>query len=119
VNWLGLSGRSLLGILLGVAVAAVLFVYVYPSVLVVGACTGAGCALLSEDRSGLRGVSVMTVATWAAAFLDAPRFGVSTLEISKTLTLTRWLAYIGCMASAFVMGSMALRRGAAIRTAGT
>jgi hypothetical protein len=119
VNWLGLSARSLVGIVLGVALGIALFLCGYPSVVLVGACTGVGCALFAEDRSALRGISVATVATWAAAVVDARRLGVSTLSISSTLTLGRWLAYLGCIAAAFLIGGSTIRRTAKTRTAGT
>jgi hypothetical protein len=119
VNWLGLSLRSLIGIVLGVAVGIALFLRVYPSVVLLGACTGAGCALLAEERSALRGISVATVATWAAAVVDARRLGVSTFAISTTLTWGRWLAYLGCIAAAFLVGGATVRRTARTRTAGT
>lgn len=119
MNWVGLSRRSLIGIVLGVTVGVLLFRLVWPSVLAIGVCTGAGCALLAEDRSGLRGISVATVAAWAAAAVDARRLGISTLHISTTLTWARWLAYLGCVLAAFVIGSSTIRRTAKVRTAGT
>jgi hypothetical protein len=119
VNWVGLSLRSLLGIAVGVAVGLLLFLFEWPSVVVIGLCTGAGCALLAEERSGLRGVSVATVAVWAAAIVDARRLGVPTLQISSTLGTSRWLAYLACIAFAFVLGGAAVRRTAKVRTAGT
>jgi hypothetical protein len=119
VNWLGLSVRSLLGIALGVVVGLLLFVHAYPSVVLVGVCTGSGCALLAEDRSGLRGISVATVATWAAAAVDARRLGVSTFAISSTLTPARWVAFLACIGAAFLIGSATVRRAARTRTAGT
>jgi len=119
VNWLGLSLRSLLGILLGVLAGVLLFLFEWPNVAVVGASTGLGCALLAEDRSGLRGISVATVAAWAAAIVDAHRLGVSTLRISSTLTASRWAAYLACVGLAFLVGGAAARRTAKVRTAGT
>ncbi len=117
MNWIGLSLRSLLGIAIGVALGILIFTHGYPHVWVVGACAGLGCALLAEDRSSLRGFSVATAATWAAAFVDAQRLGVSTLHISSTLSFARWLAYIACMGLAFSLGGLSIRR--QTRTAGT
>lgn len=119
MNWLGLSTRSLLGIVLGVVLAVTLFLYVYPSVLVVGAGIGVGCALLAEDRSVLRGLSVATVAAWVAAALDARRLGISTFQISSVLTLSRLLVYLASIVTAFGMGALSIKRAAKTRPAGT
>jgi hypothetical protein len=119
VNWLGLSLRSLLGIVLGALVGVLLFLYEWPNVVVIGLATGAGCALAATDKSPLRGVSVATVATWAAAIVDAHRLGVSVFAISSTLTWQRWLAYLGCVGLAFLLGGSTARRAANVRTAGT
>ena len=119
MNWLGLSFRSLVGVVVGAVAGLLLFTHVYPSVCLVGASTGIGCALFAEDRSALRGISVATVATWAAAAVDARRLGVGTLHISSTLTASRWLAYIGCILAAFLLGALSVRRQARTRVAGT
>ncbi len=117
MNWVGLSFRSLLGIVLGVVVGLLLFTRVLPQVWVVGAATGLGCAGLAEERSALRGISVATAATWAAAFVDGQRLGLSPLNISSSLTLSRWGAYLACIGLAFVLGGWSVHR--AKRTAGT
>jgi hypothetical protein len=117
VNWLGLSLRSLAGILLGVVTGSLVFLYVAPAVVAVGACTGSGCALLAEDRSLLRGVSVATVAAWSAAALDAHRYAVPTLEISTVLSGGRLLAHVASVVIAFALGALSLQR--KTRVAGT
>jgi hypothetical protein len=119
MNWVGLSLRSVLGMAVGVTLGLLVFLFVWPSVIAVGICTGAGCALLAEDRSGPRGVTVATVAVWAAAIVDARRFGVSTFQISSTLSFARWLAYLACILAAFLIGGWTVRRTARVRTAGT
>jgi hypothetical protein len=109
VNWLGLSVRSLLGIVLGAVVGSLLYVFSYPSVLVVGACTGAGCALLAEDRSLLRGISVLTVAAWTGAALEAHHFHIPTLQISSVLSGARLLLHLASIALAFLLGALSLQ----------
>jgi hypothetical protein len=109
VNWLGLSIRSLLGIVLGAVVGSLLYVFSCPNVLVVGACTGGGCALLAGDRSLLRGVSVLTVAAWTGAALDAHHLHVPTLQISSVLTGARLLLHLASIALAFLLGALSLQ----------
>lgn len=118
MNWLGLSLRSFMGIVVGAVVGSLIFLWLCPSVLVVGACTGLGCALVAEDRSGFRGISVATVAAWTGAALDAHRVGVSTFQISSVMTGLRLVTHLGSIALAFVAGTMSLRH-SKTRVAGT
>jgi hypothetical protein len=118
MNWLGLSLRSFLGIVIGAVVGSLIFLWFCPSVLVVGACTGLGCALLAEDRSVFRGISVATAAAWTAAALDAHRSGVSTFQISSVMTGLRLLTHLGSIALAFAAGTLSLRH-TKTRVAGT
>lgn len=119
MNWIGLSLRSLVGTLLGVFAGVLLFRHVWPQVWIVGVAAGIGCALVAGERSGLRGITVGTIAVWAAAAVDADARGVGVLHISSTLGLTRWVAYLACMGLAFFLGGLSISRAAKTRTPGT
>ncbi len=119
MNWIGLSLRSLVGTLLGVFAGVLVFRHCWAEVWIVGVAAGLGCALVAEERSGLRGITVGTIAVWAAAVVDADARGIGVLHISSTLGLARWVAYLACMGLAFFLGGLSVTRAAKTRTPGT
>jgi len=128
VNWLAWDTRSYLGAALGGVVGFFLFRaglgadWFAPWLIGVG--IGLGCALITRERSGLRGVVLACIAAWAAALAQVVLVSGGGLwegivGFHATLDLPTFLAHLGGIVGAFVFGRTSFRGDAQDRVAGS
>ncbi|MDA1194811.1 MAG: hypothetical protein O2894_06470 [Planctomycetota bacterium] len=128
MNWLAWDPRSYGGAALGALLGACAYLLLRDSGFdepwLVGLALGLGCALMTRERSGLRGIVLACTTAWLAAGLTvaaaAPAEGwvggMASFHASLALPeLTRHLVGI---AAACLLGRTSLRRGASDRVAG-
>jgi hypothetical protein len=114
MNWMGLTRRTLLAMVLGCLVGAWLFGelrrYGLDVPPLVGAAAGLATAISSRRSDGVRGILVGAVAVWGAAVADvvaapARGFAADLLAFSDRLDAIRAALFVGCGVLAGVMGS--------------
>ncbi|MBL8610357.1 MAG: hypothetical protein JNL38_23675 [Myxococcales bacterium] len=125
MNWLGWSTRAMIGALVGAILGGFAYAWLlargWDAPYVVGALAGLAAFVLSPDKSGLRGLIVMTLALWTGAIAQGfagPFRGVGVLAFHHTLTPARVALYLVSAAVAFALARTSIRRGAGKRAAG-
>ena len=130
MNWLAFDPRSYLGALIGGVVG--FFAYRagldagWAAPWLVGLGIGLGCALVTRERSTLRGLVLACAAGWAAALAQvslvpvAPGAGLGEgiVGFHATLDATALTLHLLGIAAAFLLGRTSLRPGATTRVAG-
>lgn len=131
MNWIGTSWRALLAALVGCALGFVAYGVLAARSIeapwAVGVAAGGAAAVVSVDRSVMRGLVVGTMAIWSAAaaqvHVHPPMHGASLLQglaaFHATLTWGRGLSFLVCALAAVVLGAASIRRSARERVAGT
>lgn len=119
MNWLGAGFASVLAAVLGALVGA--FVHFearrhgvdFPPI--VGLVAGVATALASNEKSGMRGVLVASLAVWATALAEVfalPRRGIVSdlITFHERLGGLHVLGYLACAAGAALLASRAPTR---------
>jgi hypothetical protein len=130
VNWLAWDSRSyggaLLGGLLGLVAFHLLLGQGHMQPWLIGVGMGLGCAVLTSERSTMRGLVLACMAAWGGAVAqvalypqpaDAGLFD-GLIAFHSTLDLPTFLLHLIGIAGAFAFGKASFRRGASERAAG-
>ena len=130
MNWLAFEPKSYLGALIGGVLAFFAFrAGVEADVFMpwlMGVGIGLGCALVTKERSGLRGIVLACATGWAAAIAQVSLMPVSPgaslgegiLRFHETLSVQALALHLIGIAAAFLLGRTSLRPGATTRVAG-
>ena len=130
MNWIAWDPRSYGGALLGAGAGVLAFgtllQHGWNLPWIVGLLMGLGCALVTQERSSMRGVVLAIGAAWVSAAAQvyyAPPAGTDGMiaghvQFHTTLSGPTLLANLGSMLAALLFGRSALRRGARTRLAG-
>jgi hypothetical protein len=130
MNWLAWDTRSyggaLLGALLGVGLSAWAADAGSFQPWIVGVCIGLGCAVLTTERSTMRGLVLACAAAWAGALAQvvlaptSPDAGVlaGIAGFHESLSLGDFALHLLGIAGAFLIGRSSFRTGAEERVAG-
>jgi len=130
MNWIAWDPRSYGGALLGGAAGFLLFgrlvQHGWSAPSVVGLLMGLGCALVTRERSSMRGIVLAIGAAWISAAAQVyyqPPAGTEgmlagLMQFHSTLGGSVLLGHLGSMLAAFLLGRCSFRRDAKQRLAG-
>jgi hypothetical protein len=114
MNWMGLTRRTLLAMVLGCLVGAWFFAalrrYGLDLPPLVGGAAGLATAISSRRSDGVRGILVGAIAVWGAAVADvlgapARGLGADLFAFSDRLDAIRAALFVGCGVLAGVIGA--------------